>query len=491
MGCPCNKVTTSTTTNCGSCGYNCTSCVCPPDPIVMPTVTCEDPNPCSELYPLQCVIYTGEDIKCSSEALMLYPNVIHFLVLEESSTTERNFVNILENINEQLCYIFSKDFITQLLTNIQNDEELSLLFCNIISDCNCECALTCPSVIDATYNSISDPSVDTITIDFNQVIGGSSITFSGGIVGTTLTVTTPPGVGSISVGMKITGSGVAPNTFITAGAGVSWTVSVSQSVVGPIVFTATKTTYTAAIYRLDTGNYYYVGNVSSAVWGSNIIFPSDTTGEAVVSVTSLYDNTGNKNWMVSVLAQDALNSECFSGFLVNNALEPIDYDVVSENCGVGLYTASTEESCRQACINESNTPTFTVNGDGTLNFAFTTENIPVGFYPITSYTVHWYKEDPAGIYTAQYGWEYVHTGTYGSTPTILTTTLTGTDYNFNYLILILAETGHNDCYSGLSPRLPLNDDGTFGTPYTEREIKNLDCNKFIYTAELIPPFTNP
>lgn len=488
MGCSCSQ-TTSTTVNCGSCGYSCTSCVCPPDPIVMPTVTCEDPEPCSELYPLQCVIYSGEDIKCGSEALMLYPNVIHFLVLEESSTTERNFVNILENINEQLCYIFSKDFILQLLTNIQNDEELSLLFCNIIAGCNCNCTLTCPTVTDATYNSIPDPSVDTITIDFTQSTGGSSITFSGGIVGTTLTVTTPPALGSISVGMKITGSGVAPNTFITAGAGTSWTVSVSQSVPGPIVFTATKTIYTAAIYRYDTGNYYYVGSQVSTVWGV-FSFPTNTTGSIDVSVTATYDNTGNQNWMVSVFAQDALDSECSIGYLVNNSLEPIDYAVVGDNCGVGLYTAPTEDACRVPCINDSNLPTFTVNGDGSLNFAFTTENIPSGFYPVTAYTVHWYKEDPAGVYTAQYGWQYVHTGTYGSTPTILTTTLTGTNSNFNYLVLILAETGYDDCYSGLPSRVPLTETGE-AIPYLERDVKFLTCNKFIYTSALVPPFVNP
>ncbi len=486
MGCSCNQVTTSTV-NCGTCGYNCTSCVCPPDPIVMPEVTCEDPNPCNELYPLQCVIYTGTDIKCSTESLFLYPNVIHYLVLEESDTIDRNFVTILQNINEQLCYIFSKDFITQLLTNIQNDEELSLLFCSIISNCNCDCALTCPTVTDATYNSFPS-ATDTITIDFNQVTGGSSISFSGTISGTTLTVTVPPVSGSISVGMKITGSGVSPNTFITAGAGSSWTVSVSQAVPVAVVISGTKIVYTAAIYRYDTGNYYYVNSKNSTVWGV-YTFATNTTGSVEIDVTSAYDNTGNSNWMVSVFAQDLINSECSVGYLVNTE-EPIDYAVVGDDCGVGLYTPPTEESCRVPCINSSNSPTFTVNGDGSLNFAFTTELIPTGFHPVTAYTVHWYKEDPTGVYTAQYGWQQVHTGVYGPTTSIITTTLTGTNYlTNNYLVLILAETGYDDCYSGLPPRIPT--EGGEATPYLEREIKDLTCNIFKYTPDLNPPFINP
>ena len=483
MGCLCNQVTTSTV-NCGTCGYNCTSCVCPPDPIVMPEVTCEDPNPCNELYPLECLIYTGADIKCSTESLFLYPDVIHYLVLEEFDTKNRNFVDILKNINEQLCYIFSKDFITQLLINIQNDEELSLLFCNIVSNCDCECNLTCPSVTSATYNTYP-VSVDTITINFNQSIDGSSINFSGTISGTTLTVTTPPISGSISAGVKITGTGISPNTFITSGAGSTWTVSVSQSVTTPIVITGTKTIYTAAIYRSDINNtYVYVANTT------NILFPTNTTAIGIVSVTAPYDNTTNNNWMVSVFAEDGFVESCTAGYLTTGN-QPINYDLVKDNCGVGLYTAPVEQNCREICINDDNNNiVFFVNPDTSLNFTFTTQIIPSGYYPVTKYTVHWYEENSNGVYTAQYGWSYEHSGIYGPTTVTLTTTLTGTNaYTNNYLVLILAETENPECYSGLPPRLPLTNDGPVRS-YLEDEIKDFSCNvfKFIYQEE--PPVIN-
>ena len=149
MSCGCTSTATpSPSITCGSCGYQCTSCVCPPDPIVMPTVTCADPATCTEIYPLECVQYTGEDIKCSSAASTLYPNVTHIV-----ATNGDMLPNILNNINNQLCYLFSSDFISQMLTNIQNDSELSSLLCNTVSGCTTpSTTLICPTVSSVTYN---------------------------------------------------------------------------------------------------------------------------------------------------------------------------------------------------------------------------------------------------------------------------------------------------------------------------------------------------
>lgn len=148
MSCGCTSTATpSPSITCGSCGYQCTSCVCPPDPIVMPTVTCADPATCTEIYPLECVQYTGEDIKCSSAASTLYPNVTHIV-----ATNGDMLPNILNNINNQLCYLFSSDFISRMLTNIQNDSELSGVLCNLVTGCTTPTALICPTVSSVTYN---------------------------------------------------------------------------------------------------------------------------------------------------------------------------------------------------------------------------------------------------------------------------------------------------------------------------------------------------
>jgi hypothetical protein len=149
MSCGCSSTTTpSPSITCGSCGYQCTSCTCPVDPIVMPTVTCADPATCQEIYPLECVQYTGEDIKCSTEASSLYPNVTHIV-----ATNGDMLPNILNNINNQLCYLFSTDFISSMLNVIQEDSALSDIFCGLSTACgSAPTALICPTVSYLTYN---------------------------------------------------------------------------------------------------------------------------------------------------------------------------------------------------------------------------------------------------------------------------------------------------------------------------------------------------
>jgi hypothetical protein len=149
MSCGCSSTTTpSPSITCGSCGYQCTSCTCPVDPIVMPTVTCADPATCTEIYPLECIQYTGEDIKCSTEN---YPNVVHTV-----ATNGDMLPTILSNINNQLCYLFSTDFISEMLNNINTNTELSTILCTISNECGTPSStLICPTVSYLTYN-VSD-----------------------------------------------------------------------------------------------------------------------------------------------------------------------------------------------------------------------------------------------------------------------------------------------------------------------------------------------
>lgn len=170
MSCGCTS-TPSPSITCGSCGYQCTSCVCPPDPIVMPTVTCADPPKCTEIYPLECVQYTGPDIKCSTLAGTLYPNVTHIV-----ATNGDMLPNILNNINSQLCYLFSSDFISTFLNTISTDSELQDIFCSLLDSCGTSpTQLICPTVSSVTY--VIDTTQNYLQAQFNYVPYATSYTY--------------------------------------------------------------------------------------------------------------------------------------------------------------------------------------------------------------------------------------------------------------------------------------------------------------------------
>jgi len=76
------------------------------------------------------------------------------------------------------------------------------------------------------------------------LVGTNSATFTGNISGTTLTVDSGSVTGTISIGMGVTGVGVASNTIITAGSALSWTVNNSQTVPAGTTFTGSSTNYT-------------------------------------------------------------------------------------------------------------------------------------------------------------------------------------------------------------------------------------------------------
>ena len=148
MSCNC----TTPTYNCGNCGNTVPACTCSQTPILPPVYICPEPETCDEVFPLECVEYVGADIKCAAATDILHPSVEHYIVLSDGTRTDRRLPSILSNINSQLCYIFSKEYISQVLTIIQADAELSALFCEIACSCNCgsvppvgpTCLLNCP-----------------------------------------------------------------------------------------------------------------------------------------------------------------------------------------------------------------------------------------------------------------------------------------------------------------------------------------------------------
>jgi hypothetical protein len=70
-------------------------------------------------------------------------------------------------------------------------------------------------------------------------------TFTGSISGTTLTTSSP--TGTIAIGQAVVGAGVADATYITAGSGTSWTVSVSQTVGSEAMSGIAPSAYSVAV----------------------------------------------------------------------------------------------------------------------------------------------------------------------------------------------------------------------------------------------------
>jgi hypothetical protein len=490
MSCGCSNTTPITpTTNCGSCGYNCTNCTCPTNPIIEPVVVCADPEPCSELFPLECVIYTGPDIACTATAGQLYPNVLHHVVLQNSTTVGRNFVSILNNINAQLCYLFSKDYISQFLTNIKNDPTLSALFCDIASVCNCDCTLTCGTVTSIEYIVNTAPTDDTIDVEFTQSIGGTTKTFTGSISGTTLTISANPGSIVFVGGQKITGTNVAPNTFIVSGGGSSWLLS-QPSNVSSQSLTVTHITYIVSIYQYINGSYYYLNNQS------NIIFPAGSNTIATASIDVI--NTANDNtspWLVSVFANDEFaDPECTSGYNNNEDTEtpvPVDY---YDGCGFGMIDAVPPPDCPVICFDNCTSQTanayckdrWSIDGNGKIVFSFT-HNPPLlpPSFNVTEYVVHWYKKVYVGptppisnVYQmlnplTDVVTELVTVGP-GQTQIfdIVTTIPPGPASTDQWLLLITPVT-NTDCYEYFPYRIA-------PATYTRNEINDGLCNWFIY-----------
>ena len=130
----------------------------------------------------------------------------------------------------------------------------------------------------------------------------------GSIAGTTLTVASVSS-GTLAIGQKITGTGLSANTYITAGSGSSWTVSVSQTVGAGTTITAgyrvilTFATQSSAPtasrwYRIKDSNnplynglYYAVATTTSNI---TLAFNYDPgTWNAAITISAFLSKTGS------------------------------------------------------------------------------------------------------------------------------------------------------------------------------------------------------
>ena len=329
MSCGCTSTATpSPSITCGSCGYQCTSCVCPPDPIVMPTVTCADPATCTEIYPLECVQYTGEDIKCSSEASTLYPNVTHIV-----ATNGDMLPDILNNINSQLCYLFSTDFINQMLTNIDTDPELNDLFCALTSGCTTPVtSLICPTISYLTYN------VDTVQnyleAQFNYVPYATSYIYKFYVEDTT-----------------------GSNTYTAIGGGTMTQPSVALPI---------------TIHAILSGTLYTISR-------KYIVLVQ------AIDSTTTYSNKGPD--LQSTYTGSSLTSTQYNAIIAAN----LNY------CGNNVYVQSTPSELVCSLATLSGSFKASSANTKALQFIFTQESSNPAYIPVVSYTIHWYLQTFNGV----------------------------------------------------------------------------------------------
>jgi hypothetical protein len=103
--------------------------------VAPPTVTCVDGEACEFPIYAECVVYSGDNIECTSS---VFTGFTHTVIKGAGSPlNQRTLVNALQNINSQLCFAMSKEFIRQQLLLIKKDSELKTHFCTI--SCGCDC----------------------------------------------------------------------------------------------------------------------------------------------------------------------------------------------------------------------------------------------------------------------------------------------------------------------------------------------------------------
>lgn len=467
MSCGCTS-TPSPSITCGSCGYQCTSCVCPPDPIVMPTVTCADPATCTEVYPLECVQYTGEDIKCSTSASTLYPNVTHIV-----ATNGDMLPDILNNINNQLCYLFSADFISTLLNNINDNGDLETLFCTMVGGCGGSATqLICPTVSNVTY--VTNSTQNYLQAQFNYVPYATSYTYqfytettygSGTynvLVGSATTIPQP----SIALPISVTTLLSSTNTANKNYAILVYVQDSSNALTANGINPASNSSFTYS--SLDVNNAHcginrYLGSAESQTCSLSAIH------------TPMFKNVPNNTLIALqfIFAQEPSLSSAYVPitsykvhWYLQKTLPNVQYDYQGDeifNYSSGLTTdVNLFKLPVSATFTKSGTiVTVTSNNHGLISnqqikidTAVSTD-IPTGTYSIAVTGTNTFMFQTPGSSTVG-----------SSTPVTYKSQLNpNTD---KVVVMVLTNTGENNCYNGISPRI----NGTF----TESEINTYISN---------------
>jgi len=141
-----------------------------------------------------------------------------------------------------------------------------------------------------------------------RIVSISTAIFTGSISGTTLTVSNLQS-GTIAIGNALFGVGVAQETVITGGSGLSWTVNTSQTVTATLMNSSAATTITGTLTSgatnatLATTSTVYLGQT---IQGSTV--PANTMVTAILApISSVNQYTVSTNTSVTVRTMYALN----------------------------------------------------------------------------------------------------------------------------------------------------------------------------------------
>ena len=180
-------------------------------------------------------------------------------------------------------------------------------------------ALSSGSGGTGTYTVNNSQLITSATLTTNVVVSGFSsktgpAVIVGSISGTTLTVASVSS-GTLAIGQKITGTGVSANTYITAGSGSTWTVSVSQTVGAGTTITAgyavvlsfatqASAPATSKWYRIKDSNnplynglYYAVASTTSTITLSYEYDPG--TWNTAITISAFSSKTGSGPYLVT------------------------------------------------------------------------------------------------------------------------------------------------------------------------------------------------
>jgi hypothetical protein len=119
---------------------------------------CSDPETCQEFYSTDWVIYDGDDIGCQDVGFS--PEGLSPMIYDDYWTRdERSITNVLQEINDKLCYIYSKDFIRYFILGMDHED---------ICDVQCSCGSCEPPRYRPTFRNSTNTSVN---LDiFNKVM---------------------------------------------------------------------------------------------------------------------------------------------------------------------------------------------------------------------------------------------------------------------------------------------------------------------------------
>jgi len=113
----------------------CSNCNCPEstDEVVY---DCNS-TVCEESYPASCTQYTDNVACTASEYTYTLPTnslPVGTIVPTSTTSTDKTLVKATENIKDNFCFIYSKEFICQMISIISSDNELLCSFSKLVSD---------------------------------------------------------------------------------------------------------------------------------------------------------------------------------------------------------------------------------------------------------------------------------------------------------------------------------------------------------------------